>query len=244
MRARTAAVDERKDLLYDHAEEVLQALLDNQGITEQEVLILAQRRDVSQEFLRRLAADKRFQESYQVKRAVVFNPKTPASVSLKLLAQIFLFDQMTLLLVVGIPQEVKTAAEEQICRKLQQISLGEKLTLARRTNSERILAYLLDDSSSEVVSAVLNNPFLKEATVCRVLRKSQLRPHTVEMIAGHAKWSCRKDVRYALLRTPHLSTGRALQFLKVMSKQELRDLSQDQNVSASIRTYIKRLLGG
>lgn len=242
LRARVATEDERKELLHDHAEEVLQALLDNEALSSEEMVVLAQRRDLSQELLRRIATDQRAQESYQLKRALVFNPKTPASISLRLLGQIFIFDQMSLILVVGIPQEVKSAAEEAIYRKLPQLSLGERLTLARRTNSERILSYLLDDTNREVVGAVLTNPFLRESALCAALRRAQVKAHTVELVAANAKWSCRKDVRYALLRTRHLTAGMALQFLKVMTRPELRDLSQDPNVSAQIRSYIRGLL--
>lgn len=242
LHARVATKDERKELLHDHAEEVLHALLDNQELTSEEMVVLAQRRDLSQELLRRIGTDSRIQESYQLKRALVFNPKTPASISLRLLGQIFIFDQMSLILVVGIPQEIKSAAEEAIYRKLPQISLGERLTLARRTNSERILSYLLDDNNREVVSAVLTNPFLREAAVCTALRRAQVKAHTVEMVATNAKWSCRKEVRYALLRTRHLTIGMALQFLKTMTRQELHDLSQDPSVSAQLRSYIRGLL--
>ena len=171
LRARHANQEERKDLLFDGAEEVMHALLDNQELKEEELQIIVQRKDLSTELLRRLSNDTRLISSYQAKRTLLLNPKVPASISLKFLSQLFTFDVMQLMLVPAIPGEVKTAAEEILCRKLLQLSLGERLTLARRTNGDRLLSILLDDSIREVATAVLNNPFLREGTVCAALRK-------------------------------------------------------------------------
>ncbi|MBL8151321.1 MAG: hypothetical protein JNN15_15470 [Blastocatellia bacterium] len=240
--ARQASQQERKELLFDHAEEVINALLDNSSLTEEELYILAQRKDLSNELFRRLSNDGRVLSSPKVRRALIFNPKTPASISLKFLNQLFTFDLVALLLVVGIAGEVKTAAEEMLFRKLGQLSVGEKLTLAKRTNSDRILTQLLEDSSREVVSSVLINPFLREGTVCTAIRKGTVKQHTVELIAINQKWSCRHDVRYALLRTRHITLGLAINFLQSLTQNDLRELASDPTVSIQIRTYIKNSL--
>ena len=143
------------------------------------------------------------------------------------------------MLIPAIPPEVKTASEELLCRKLSQLALGEKLTLARRANGERILGMLLDDGSREVVSATLTNPFLKESIVCATVRKSTIKPHLVELLATNGKWSCRYDIKYALLRTRHITLGLALNFIQGMTAKDLRDLSNDPYVSIQVRNYIK-----
>jgi hypothetical protein len=239
LRARRATPEERKELLYDGNEEVLHGLLDNQELNEEELLLMAQRKDLSSELLRRMGGDSRVTASYQLKRALVLNPKMPASISLNFLGQLFLFDVMSTLLVPAIPREVKAAGEEMLCRKYPQMALGERLTMARRTNCERLLSMLLDDASREVVAAVLTNSFLRENAVCAALRKSTIKSHTVELVAANAKWSCRYDVRYALLRTRHLSLGSALNFLGNLMAKDLRDLASDPSVSMQIRNYIK-----
>ncbi|MEW6733834.1 MAG: hypothetical protein AB1489_21085 [Acidobacteriota bacterium] len=242
LRAKRASLEERKELLFDNAEEVLNALLDNENLTEDELVVLAERKDLSVELLRRLGNDTRVQASYKIKRTLLFNPKTPPSVSLKLINQLFTFDVMAVTLLPAIPREVKTAAEEYLCRKLTQLSLGERLTLARRTNCDRVLTMLLDDNNKEVVGAALTNSFLREGTICATLRKATVKPHTVELIALNAKWSCRYDVRYALLRTRHISLGLALNFLSMLTPADLRDLAADPNVPMQLRSYIKKNL--
>lgn len=239
MQARYANTEDRKILLFDRAEEVLNALLDNEGLAEQELEVLLERKDLSQEYLRRLASDKRVLNSYDLKKHLILNPKTPASISLKFIGQLFTFDILTVMLVPAVPPEVRVAGEEQLCRKLSQLSLGERLTLAKRANTERLLGMLLDDGSREVVSAVLTNPFLKESIVCSTVRRSTIKPHLVELLALNGKWSCRYDIRYALLRTRHITLGLALNFLQGMISKDLKDLSNDPYVSMQIRNYIK-----
>ncbi|HND22662.1 MAG TPA: hypothetical protein PLB18_25055, partial [Acidobacteriota bacterium] len=62
-RARSAIFDDRRDLVFDVVEDVLQALLDNEETSEEELHILARRRDVSFEILRRMASDHRVARS-------------------------------------------------------------------------------------------------------------------------------------------------------------------------------------
>lgn len=239
MQARHADHEARKVLLFDKAEEVLNALLDNETLSEEELQILAERKDLTQEFLRRFGSDKRVLNSYNLKKHLILNPKMPASISLKFIGQLFTFDVLAVMLVPSVAPEVKVAGEEHLCRKLSQLSLGEKLTLAKRANTERLLGMLLDDGSREVVSAALTNPFLKESIVCSTVRKSTIKPHLVELLALNARWSCRYDIRYALLRTRHITLGLALNFLQGMLSKDLRDLSNDPYVSMQVRNYIK-----
>src|SRR5262249_15116992 len=153
LRARRAGAEERKEFLQDHSDDVLNALLDNEGLDEEEILILLHRKDLSFQIILRLSKDPRLRESYNLKRALLHNPKTPASISLRMVGQLFTFDIMSLMLIPAIPGEVKAASEEILCRKLTQLALGERLTMARRTNGDRILTMLLEDVSREVVSA-------------------------------------------------------------------------------------------
>lgn len=240
--ARRASQEERKSLLHDAASEVIHALIDNEGLSEDELNIILARKDISAEILQRLGNDKRVLASYTLKKAMVINIHTPASISLKFVPQLFTFDIVGILLLPALPREVRTASEELLFRKVPQLALGEKLTLARRTNADRVLALILDDNSREVVGAALNNAFLREGAICTTLRKPTVKSHTVELIAANAKWSCRYDVRYALLRTKHLPMGMAINFLNNMTPKDLRDLAGDPNVPMQLRTYIKNNL--
>lgn len=239
-RARSAVFDERRDLVFDVVEDVLHALLDNEETSEEELHILARRRDVSFEVLRRMAADQRVARSHVLRRVLVLNPKLPASAGLRLVGQLYLFDLVFVLTTPALPMEVKTAAENLILQQYTGIALGQKITLARRINGTRLIPHMLNDPSQEVVRAALDNPFLNENIVANAVRKAN-HNHVVSLIADSPKWSVRKYVKQALLRSRYLSPGRATTLIQTLNALELRELKADSTVPVPIRTLISQI---
>ena len=160
--------------------------------------------------------------------------------TLRFVPQLHLFDLVAVALIPAIPREVKAAAEGAILAQLKQVPLGAKVTLARRTGSEAILLRLLVDREARVVEAALGNARVTEATVARAIRDPMVPPHAVDQIARHARWSVRRDIRLALVRNRHTTTGVALQLVSTMTREELRVLARDSAVPAQIRNYIQK----
>ncbi|MBI4752092.1 MAG: hypothetical protein HY774_26690 [Acidobacteria bacterium] len=239
-RARSTVFDDRRDLVFDVVEDVLHALLDNEETSEEELHILARRRDVSFELLRRMAGDQRVARSHVLRRVLVLNPKLPASAGLRLVGQLYLFDLVFVLTTPALPMEVKTAAENLILQQYAGIALGQKITMARRINGTRLIPHMLNDPSQEVVRAALDNPFLNENIVANAVRKAT-HSHVVSLIADSPKWSVRKYVKQALLRSRYLSPGRATTLIQTLNTLELRELQADSTVSMPIRTLISQI---
>jgi hypothetical protein len=241
--ATTGSGESVKGLVHDRSEEVLRALVANPGLEEGDLLTLLARHDLPVDLLRQVASDARRAASYRVRLALLRNPKTPASVSLKFVAQLHLFDLVALSLVPHVPREIKAAAEAIVLAKLKEIPLGARLTLARRTASAAVLAQLLLDSHRSVVEAASHNGRLTEEPVLRALRHTAVPAHTVEVISSHPKWAPRHEVRFALLRNRHTPLGRALAFLDTMTAGDRRALARDPGVPARLRQYIARSAG-
>jgi hypothetical protein len=238
-RARSQSVDDRRDLAFDAADEVLNALLDNEETTEDELTVIVRRRDVNVEILRRIAGDKRLLDSHRLRRMLVLNPKLPASAGLRLVGGLFLFDLVTVLITPAIPMEIKTAAENAILQQYQGIPLGQKITLARRTAGGRLLPMLLNDASGEVVRAALNNPFLTENVVSTAVWKTG-HQHVVGIIAESPRWVTRRNVKLALLRNRMLTVGKAITIVNTLTSSELRELSLDSTVPMQVRSLIQQ----
>lgn len=238
-RARSQSVDERRDLAFDAADEVLNALLDNEEVTEDELTVIVRRRDVNVEILRRLAGDRRLLDSHRLRRMLVLNPKLPASAGLRLVGGLFLFDLVTVLITPAIPMEIKTAAENAILQQYQGIPLGQKITLARRTAGGRLLPMLLNDASGEVVRAALNNPFLTENVVSTAVWKTG-HQHVIGIIAESPRWVTRRNVKLALLRNRMLTIGKAITIVNTLTSSELRELSLDSTVPMQVRSLIQQ----
>jgi hypothetical protein len=239
-RAELAAVASRHQLepfFKETAKEVLLAFARNPHLQERDLLRLLERKDLPQEVLREIAAHKETARSYSAKLALVRHPKTPRLVSLPLMKFLFLFDLVRVSQTPAVPTDVKMAAEESILKKLDAIPRGEKITLARRS-SGRVAAGLLITEDRELIRAALDNPFLAEAHLLRVLALQNLPPTVVESLAQHDKWSHQYHLRLALIRNPLTPLPRVLAFLPDMAVNDLRDICLDHRMPEPVRKYV------
>ena len=172
-RALIATGEELAGLVHHPSADVLLALLENPALDETHVCLLLERKDLRGEILEEVARRKPLLKSYRVKRALAFHPRTPRLVSLRLLRDLYLMDLVQITLLPGISAELKLNAEEQLLARLAQLPLGQKITLARR-GPARVAGALLAEGHAQVVSIVLDNPYLTEAQILRVLSREKL----------------------------------------------------------------------
>src|SRR6202049_1031886 len=200
-RAVVATGEELAALLHHPATAVILALLDNPALDETQLCLLLQRRDLPAEILEEVARRKPLLKNYRVKRALTFHPRTPRLVTLRLLRDLYLMDRVQLTLLPGIPTELKRNAEDQLVSRLPQLPLGQKITLARR-GPARLAGALLGEGHAQIVTIVLDNAYLTEAQVLKVLSREKIPPGVVRTISQHRKWSISYNVRLALVRHP------------------------------------------
>ncbi len=112
LRRAGGSAEELGTVLYDPAEEVLLALLDNPRLSEDHLKIFLSRKNLGQNLLRELGARERLLRSYPVKLALVGHPHTPRSVSLPLLHYLYLFDLAKVAATPSTPPELRRLAEE------------------------------------------------------------------------------------------------------------------------------------
>jgi hypothetical protein len=80
----TADKETRGILIRDTNRVIQVAVISNPKITDNEVAAIACSRQVDDEVLRKIAADKEWMRLYPVRLALATNPKTPISISRKL----------------------------------------------------------------------------------------------------------------------------------------------------------------
>ena len=76
--------------------------------------------------------------------ALAGHAHTPRHVSVPLARQFYTFDLMKLALSPGVPADVKTAVDDVLISRLKTVTVGERLTLARRASGRVAAALLLD----------------------------------------------------------------------------------------------------
>jgi len=178
--------------------ETLHAVLADPGFNEDSALALLERMDLPSEVLERLSKNSAA-TARKVKMAIVGHPRTPRYASLSLLRQLFTFDLMQVALTPRIAGDIKVAAEETLLKRLESISSGGRLSLARRA-SGRVAAALLLDPEPRVLRAALENPRLTEAMVRQAVLRRESGATLVRAVCEHPKWSLRSEIRLALLR--------------------------------------------
>jgi hypothetical protein len=237
-RALLAAGEELAALLHHTEAEVLLALLDNPALEEAQLCMLLERKNLPAEILEEVARRKPLLKNYRVKKALAFHPRTPRLVTLRLLRDLYLMDLVQLTLLAGIPTELKRNAEDQLVSRLPQLALGQKITLARR-GPARLAGALLAEGHAQIVGMVLDNAYLTEAQVLRVLSREKLPPVVVRTISLHRKWSISYNVRLALVRHPLSPLATVLAYLPELTVSDLRELASPGIVSESLRKYLQ-----
>ena len=237
-RARTVTGEQLAALLHHPSADVLLTLLDNPALDETQLCLLFERKNLPAEILEEVVRRKSLLKSYRVRRAIAFHPRTPRLVSLRLLRDLYLMDLVQMALLQGVSAELKRNAEEQLIARLPQLPLGQKITLARR-GPARVAGALLADGHAQVVTIVLDNPYMSEAQILRALSRGKLSMAVIPAISHHRKWSIIYNVRLALVRHPSSPLATVLSYLPELTVSDLRDLASPGIVTESLRKYLQ-----
>ena len=239
------------------------AIASDPALTEDLALALFKRPDLTHEVIEQLAKNGNALKSRKVKIALASHQKTPRHVSVPLARQFYTFDLMKVALSPSVPADVRIAVDDVLISRLKTVTLGERVTLARRA-SGRVAAALLFDvferkiaedktggkikikdaatvaRETRVMLTALENPRLTEALVISSVLRPAASSALIHAVARHAKWSCRREIRAALLRTEHLSLARALEFGQELPAPFLQDLLASSHLPDMIKDQLLR----
>jgi hypothetical protein len=229
--------------IHDFSREQLLRAAANPALTEDLALSLLQRADLPVEVLERLAKNGTVLKLRKAKLALASHPHTPRHVSVPLIRQFYTFDLLKVALTPSVPADVKVAADNVLIARLKSVTLGERLALARR-GSGRIAGAMLLDGDARVMRIALENSRLTETFVIQAVLRPEASAPLVQAVAYHAKWSYRREVRVALLRTEHLSLARTLEFSQGFPLPLLREVLHSSRLPARIKEQVLRECAG
>jgi hypothetical protein len=209
------------------------------ALTEDLALSLLKRTDLAPEALEALSKNGSVMKSRKVKLALTQHPHTPRHISLPMVRHLFTFDLMKVALTPVVPADIKMAADEALINRLETISTGERLTLARQA-SGRIAGALLSDSESRVMTTALENSRLTEAAIIKAVTRSDSPGPFIEAVCRHPKWSVRREIRMALLRNAKTPMARAVEFARSLPANVVREILNGSHLPANIQTYLRK----
>ena len=90
-----------------------------------------------------------------------------------------------------------------------------------------------------MMSIALNNPYLTESQLLKVLAREKLASSIVLATAGHKKWSSSYNIRVALVRHSSTPLATVLDFLPHIALPDLRVLASPGIVAENLRNYLQ-----
>lgn len=212
------------------------------ALTEDLALAELKKTDLSQDAIEQIIRDAAAMKSRKVRLAVVAHARTPRRISLRLIRELYTFELMQFALTPTAAADLKRVAEELLLSRLNGITLGERISLARRSSTP-IAGALLLDKEQRVWKPALENARLTEAAVVKALQRTTATPAFVETVSHHSKWSVRNEVQIALLRNAHTPMAKAIEFARRMPPRQLRDILHTSRLPQKIKGYLRKEKG-
>lgn len=208
-------------------------------LTEDSTLALLKNRALTIDQIDEIGRNSAVMRSRKVRLALAIHPHAPRRLVLRLIREFYTFELMQFALVPAAPADLKRVADELLVSRLTSISLGERLSLARRS-STMVAAALLQDKDPRVWQIALDNARLTEAALVRALQRGGSSPAFVEWACHHSKWSPRHEVRVALLRNQHTTLACALEFSRSLPPALLRDVLHTSRLPERIKSQLRK----
>lgn len=139
------------------------------------------------------------------------------------------------------PQLVKQLGPERPLKPTgRPLTLGERKSLARTHDREKILLMIRDPHPS-VVAILLDNPHVTESDIVKIAARRPGVPETLGLVAAHARWSVRHAVKRALVMNPATPLADAIRIVTTLRAAELAELAADPALPEPLRTHAAEL---
>ena len=209
------------------------------GLTEDLALAELKNHDLSSDAIEQINRNAAVMKSRKVRIVVASHPHTPRRIALRIIRELYTFELMKFALTPAAAADLKRVADEILLSRVASITLGERISIARRS-STLVAGALLLDKESQVWQPALENARLTEAAVVKALQRSMANPAFVAAVSHHAKWSVRHEVQVALLRNAHTPFDKALEFARRIPARQLRDILHTSRLPEQIKSRLRK----
>ena len=211
----------------------------NGALNEDQTLARLKGPDLSSEEIEQIQRDPGLMKSRKVRIAMACHRRTPRRIALRIVREMYTFDLMQFALAPAAAADLKRVAEEMLVARMTSITLGERISLARRS-STLVAGALLLDKDAQVWQAALENPRLTESAIVRALQRTAATAALVEAVSHHTKWSLRNEVQTALLRNAHTPVAKAVEFARRIPPSLLRDILQASRLPERVKQQLRK----
>lgn len=219
----------------------LELLLHHPRLTEGHVLAMIRNKNVTVNVLRDIGSSRRWPKSYDVKHALTVHPRAPRHIALRFVKFLYLAHLTRLLDDHQVPPGLKRHAESLLGQRLPQVTLGERLTMAK-TGGRGVIKVLRGEREPRVLAALLRNPRTTTRDVVEIVAGARTPPAAFAEIPTLERWSSNYDVKLALARSPRAPVGIVLGTLTSLRTPDLEELRTADGMRRLVRLTIERVL--
>jgi len=231
-----------QDLARVSRDELVDVLRDAASLAEDEALAILENPFATPQILGKIAQTARLTGFYSVRVKLVAHRQTPQPHAVKLVHYLYWFDLLRLSIDVQVPAPVRRAIDTQLVNRADKLSLGERISSARRCSPALIKVFLYDPHP-QVFEALLVNKRLREDDLLALIASERATKEQLLMIAGDMKWSYRYAIRKALVLNPHTPRSAAASQLRYLSPRDLRSIHSNPETSVYLKRCIERIGG-
>jgi hypothetical protein len=219
----------------------LHGALANAALVPDHLLLILKNPGIVASLIAQICGNRGWIASYDVKAAIVLHSRTPRSSAMNLVSFLWWRDLARVTDRAGLAPPLRRAAERLLATRLQEMALGEKISLARIA-SRGVVAALRRDGDPMVIRALLQNPRLIEDDVLSIASATATTPSTLRTLAEEERWVARPSVRKAIARNPQTPRVVALRLIRGLSTTHLRDLARAPRVPVLVKVAAQRLI--
>lgn len=189
-----------------------------------------------------IANNVRLTAFHSVRVKLVALRQTPQAHAVKLVHYLYWPDLVRLSVDVTVPAAVRRAIDTQLLNRVGKLTLGEKISSARRC-SQALIKALLYDPDPKIFAALLVNQKLREEDLVDLANSEQVTVEQLTMLAEDRRWSSRYAIRKAIVVNPRTPRSTAARQLRFLSRRDLRLIHDHPATSIYLRRCIERMTG-
>ena len=210
------------------------------ALTEDDALSIIDHPFVTSAIIQKIAHDPRLSSFYAVRLKLVAHRKTPQMYAAKLVHYLHWPDLVRLSVDVMVPAPVRRAIDTQLLARVTELTLGERISSARRC-SQALVKHFLFDSDPKVFAALLVNQRLREDELLALIASGRATRDQLSLLSGDIKWSFRYAIRRALVLNPTTPRAIAAAQLRHLTVADLRNIYHRAETSVYLRRCVERL---
>ncbi|HEY5883080.1 MAG TPA: hypothetical protein VIT88_00250, partial [Pyrinomonadaceae bacterium] len=132
------------------------------------------------------------------------------------------------------------AERVSLIRKIMFMNTKDRMKLAMKGDREA-RSILIRDSNKVVCSAVVNNPRITEQEIENIASMRTVADEVLRLIAMNRSWARSYSIIHNLARNPRTPIPTAMSILLRIRTKDLLNLTQNRNVSETVRRQAYRL---